>query len=157
MKEILLTKNSVCLVDDEDYSALAKYKWQKHSGGYAVRSHWITGGKGKTNQVYMHRAIMGVIDAKKQVDHINGNKLDNRKVNLRICTESQNKRNSSKRAHLEYKGVYFVPKLGKFKASITFDRKTHHLGVFMSQKVAAQAYDKAAKKYFGEFAKLNFI
>ena len=93
-----------------------------------------------------------------QIDHINCNSLDNRWVNLRPCTQLQNNRNRqySPRSTSFFKGVYFHKKHKKYRAQISVNRKTLHLGCFFSQTDAACAYDRAAKKYYGEFANLNF-
>lgn len=104
----------------------------------------------------LHRAIM---KAKKgeQVDHINGNTLDNRKENLRICTHAENirNRNQRKNSNTKYKGVFKSGK--KWGASIGYENERYYLGVFKTQEEAAIAYNKAALKYHGEFALLNTV
>jgi hypothetical protein len=94
---------------------------------------------------------------KRVVDHINHNTLDNRKANLRICTNQQNHFNMLKKSLSKtsiYKGVHYVKRVKKFMAYISCPKATY-LGYYAKEIDAAMAYDTAAKKYFGEFAKLN--
>jgi len=106
----------------------------------------------------MHRLL---IHAPKgmEVDHINGNGLDNRICNLRICTRSQNQINKGlqKNNTTGYKGVSFIKKHRKYRATIRINGKSMYLGEFESAKGAAFAYDNKAKELFGNFAKLNFV
>ena len=91
------------------------------------------------------------------IDHINHNGLDNRKANLRLATFAQNARNSRMRRNRSgYKGVCFANDRGKYRAVIWHDNTRIHLGYFNSPISAALEYDRAAKKYHGEFAVLNF-
>lgn len=154
-KIIELTQNKYAVVDDEDYDRLRGLKWHYHSSGYAVHggNHYR-----KISKTYMHRLI---INAPKnmEVDHINGDGLDNRKENLRIVTKAENAMNrsrSSKNNHSGFKGVSFYKRLNKWQAYINKDRKFIFLGYFDAKIEAAKAYDTAAKQYFGEFAKLNY-
>jgi hypothetical protein len=94
------------------------------------------------------------------VDHINGDTLDNRRENLRVCTRKENNQNCNKRGTLpksKYKGVVWVKKVGKWKAQIKSDKKTIYLGYFKDELLAAKAYNSAAILYFGEFARQNKI
>lgn len=94
-------------------------------------------------------------------DHINGNRLDNRKVNLRTCTHTENMRNRNVRPKSSktsiYKGVYKLKNAKKWTASIHINKKEKYLGVYVNEDDAAIAYNKAAEKYFGEFASYNII
>jgi len=105
----------------------------------------------------MHRLIMdpprGYV-----VDHINGDGLDNRRANLRLATHAQNGRNRRKikKGISKYKGVSWEESTGKWRALIHVDRKKISLGCYKDEVTAAKVYDKAAKKYHGEFARLNF-
>lgn len=150
MKKISLTKGMVTIVDDDDYERLMKRSWQYGGGGYAV--HTIR--TPKTGMVYMHREIMNTPDGF-QTDHINGNKLDNRKSNLRLVTFQQNGWNAKRASHNTsgYKGV--SKRGNRWSASIHLNNKKIHLGYFGKKEDAANAYNKAAKKFFGEYAKLN--
>jgi len=98
------------------------------------------------------------------VDHINGNRLDNRKSNLRFVTNQQNIFNSQKRQLIisggnpsKYKGVTWMTDRNKWRSRITLDGREFHLGVFESEQEAALAYNKAAIKFYGEYANLNKI
>ncbi|MBL0320674.1 MAG: HNH endonuclease [Alphaproteobacteria bacterium] len=143
-KEITLSKGFVCIVDDDDYEYLSQYRWHSMKGKvrvYASRSY-------KRSQIIMHRELMnppiGFV-----VDHINGNTLDNRRSNLRICTHSQNNVNVKQKNKTGYKGVKLEN--GKWVARIQIT-----IGTFASAEEAARAYDKASKSLHGEFAALNF-
>ena len=157
MREIPLTKGKVALIDDEDYFWVSKHKWhygEKRAGskiGYAKRGRKVSG---KQLFVKMHRAIVACPDGF-QVDHIDGNSLNNQKSNLRICTGTQNARNVTSVAGCGFKGVSKVSYLTKFRAKICHNGNRVHLGYFVTAIEAAIAYDAAAISRFGEFAKTN--
>jgi len=149
MKKIPLTQGKCALIDDDDYAEIAQYKWCYSSVGYALRrtrKSELGGGK----NLYLHRQLMRP-EKGKQVDHINGDTLDNRRSNLRVCTSKENSRNWIKKGP---RGITFSK--GKWVAQITVDYKNHNLGRFKDKEDAMRAYDVAAKLYFGEFAQLNF-
>lgn len=147
---IPLTRGKVTLVDTMDYSMLIKYKWMFH-GGYARRVE-----KGQT--VHLHRFIMRC-PYDLEVDHINRNKLDNRRANLRIVTRQQNMCNKSsyKESSSIYKGVTWHKKDKIWHAQIRFNNRIHYLGSYEEEVIAAYAYNIFAKKYFGEYAVLNDV
>jgi hypothetical protein len=149
---IPLTKGKVAIVDAEDYEWLSKYKWHAvDTGGkfYAYRCR-------NKRSISMHRMIMGEPKGK-VVDHRDGNSLNNRRSNLRICTAAENQRNRRFTGGVSrYKGVCFVKKLNKWRTEITFDGRQIHIGLFKDEISAGKAYDKKAKELFGEFAYLNF-
>jgi hypothetical protein len=156
-REILLNKGRVTLVDDKDYEWLNKWRWtaiwnKKAKAFYVIRNN------GKENKTfYIHREIMSA-EKDFQVDHINHDTLDNRRVNLRIVTRSQNQRNSVVPCNSTsgFKGVCWDKGARKWRAYINKDRKRFHLGFFDSKVDAAIAYDEAAKIIDPEHALLNF-
>jgi hypothetical protein len=153
MKQIALTKGYITIVDDEDFDKLNQYKWQYHNG-YAAR--YAGTGRQHHRRVFMHNELLYPPDGM-QVDHANLNKLDNRRCNLRLCTRSQNLGNvATKGGSSQHKGVYYVRRDGKWAAMIQVNRTRVWLGQYDDEVTAAQAYDDAARKYFGEFARYNF-
>jgi len=149
---IPLTQGKVTIVDAEDYKRLSKDKWYAaNTGGkfYACRSI-------KQRTISMHREIMG--EPKGMfVDHIDGNGLNNRRSNLRVCTPAQNVQNRRCMGGSSgYKGVSFIKRDNKWKAEITLNRRRIHIGHFADEISAAKAYDRKAAELFGEFAYLNF-
>lgn len=154
MKCIQLTKGCVAIVDDEDFDAIAQWRWNCNPAGYAVRS--APRSNGRQGKIYMHRVIAG---AKKgeHVDHKNRIKSDNRRENLRIATRSQNGYNITKtsRNTSGFKGVSWHKGAVRFIASIGHDGVLRHLGYFDTAEDAALAYNAAAIRLHGEFANLN--
>lgn len=161
MKEIPLTQGKVALVDDEDYARLiAMGNWQYSCRGYVtiVRPINRNGRKIRTT-IFMHREILGSCGSL-EIDHINLDKCDNRKKNLRFCTSQENKRNRRmpKNNSTGFKGVVYEKDRDKFKAHIrACIGKKITIGRFLTAIEAARAYNEAAIKYHGEFAKLNPI
>lgn len=147
MKEILLTKGKIAVVDDDDFDFLSQWKWHC-ARDYAARS--VLGRK-----LFMHHQIVGRPDGM-VIDHINGNTFDNRKENLRFCDPANNTRNMRIRKDNTsgYKGVHKDG--GKYRSVIYKESTQIHLGMFDSAIDAAIAYDAAARKIFGEFARTNF-
>lgn len=161
MKEIQLTRGMVALVDDEDYIFLAQWKWAyKDKGhrntGYAVRGKSMPNGRYKV--FAMHRVIMDALITH-EIDHINGNGLDNRKENLRIATKAQNQMHKQLQRNNTsgYKGVYYSEKKGKWRSAIGYNNKGYKLGWYKTKEAAAEAYNRAAVKHHGAFAILNRI
>jgi hypothetical protein len=148
------------LVDEQDAWLLEDYGWYlyssvRHIGIYVV--FYRSKSNGAFSEKRLHRVIMNAKPGQ-VVDHINGNPLDNRRSNLRVVTQSENNKNSSKRRNAlgRYKGVHFSTREKKFKAQIQSNKNKISLGTFKTEVEAARAYDEAAKKLHGEFAKLNF-
>jgi hypothetical protein len=163
MRKIALSgkkgKNKFALIDDEDFIKVNQYKWQLSNQGYAKS---VTRGSHSTRKyLLMHRFIT---DFGEEIDHINGDKLDNRRENLRQVTSSMNSWNRNKMAisdgyHTltsQYKGVYKNTDRKVFRARIVKNYKLYTIGSFDSELHAAMAYDIWAKELFGEYAKLNF-
>jgi len=153
IRYISLTRGKHAIVDAADYPALAKYKWyaQGAENGrtfYAARGH-------KGHRMSMHRQIMkppkGMV-----VDHINGNGLDNRRCNLRICTQLQNSQNTHRRrpGKSRFRGVF--PRGDKWQAAIQHNGESLYLGLFDDEIEAARTRDRKALELAGEFAVLNF-
>jgi len=155
MKEIKLTQGKVALVDDEDYDELSVFKWYCNLG-YAVRRRRTFEEKG-VPIIRMHVQIMGKIEGL-DVDHINGNRSDNRRENLRHCTAAQNSANMRKyRGGSKYKGVYWHKFGRRWCAKFFAGGKAVHIGSFKTEDDAARAYNIAVKSVRGEFAVLNEI
>jgi UDP-N-acetylglucosamine--N-acetylmuramyl-(pentapeptide) pyrophosphoryl-undecaprenol N-acetylglucosamine transferase len=151
IRTINLRNGRAVIVDAADYEWLSRYSWRATGGesGYAVATI-----KGK--KVLMHRLILNA-PPHLLVDHYNGNKQDNRRCNVRLCTRSQNSRNVRKsRGTSRFKGVWWDKRLRKWVASIRCRGKRIRLGVFTDEAEAARAYDRKAIELFGEFARLNF-
>ena len=153
IRRIPLTRGKFAIVDGEDYYRLSKLNWfaiNSNRTFYAARAH-----KGKT--VKMHREIMGG-PGHLVVDHIDRNGLNNRKSNLRVCTNAQNIRNAGPRGKglSKYKGVSRHTRGKKWTAVIQLNNKTHYLGYFENEIDAAKAYDEKASQLHGQFACLNF-
>jgi len=147
-------------VDPADYKRLKEYEWfatAKTGKCFYARRH-TAGSKEKEKLIYMHREIIKVPDGM-FIDHINHDSMDNRCANLRLATHLQNTYHRRKRSGANtsnYKGVYWKKANRKWAARIGFQKKEIHLGYFKNEIDAALEYDKAAKKYHGEFAVLNF-
>lgn len=139
------------IIDTEDLAIIKDHRWLPNGVGYLVAQ--ING-----RRVRMHRLIMNA-PKDKIVDHISGNKNDNRKGNLRLCSHQQNmfnhKLNSSNTTG--YTGVYLIKATGRFAARITYSYKSIHLGCFDNTVEAAQSYNVAANVLFGEYANLNDV
>jgi hypothetical protein len=157
-RRIYLDEGLWTIVDVEDYYRFGCFKWYidgRDGRFYAIRGKRI--GTNNVVRVRLHREIM---EAPKGllVDHRNFNGLDNRQSNLRIATHGENIQNRRKRrgATSRFIGVSIDNRIGKWRARIMYKGKTVWLGNFYNDIEAAKAYDAAAKKYYGEFARLNF-
>ena len=153
MKTITLTQGKKAVVDDEDFIWLSSWKW------FAIRDvdRFYAARNSKKRLVRMHRSLMNPTYSM-DVDHINGNGLDNRRENLRVCSRRENARNSRKRCKGSsmFKGVCLDRQYGTWRASVRFNRKLINIGRFRNEEEAARAYDNAAEQYFGVFAHVNF-
>ncbi len=160
MKHIPLTQGKVAIVDDEDYDFLMQWKWYAGKAGrryYAVRNT-RNQKMGSPPIIFMHRVIVNAPEDK-DIDHKNHNALDNRKVNLRICTRSENMANVRPQTNRisQYKGVSQTGRRKQaWRSRIKHNYITIYIGYYASEIEAAKAYDKKAKELFGEFACTNF-
>ncbi|MFH1369677.1 MAG: HNH endonuclease [Planctomycetota bacterium] len=158
-RKIPLGEGRWTIVDPLIYYWLNSYHWTSDARGeciYAIR-HKVSR-KGRSTIVRMHREIMNA-PAGLLVDHRNNNTLDNRRENLRLATQSQNMQNRRKcrtKATSQFIGVFFDKNCGKWRAKIGHQGKYIYLGIFDNELDAVKAYDAAARKYYGEFARLNF-
>ena len=143
----------VALIDDEDFELVNKYKWKLQDGKikYARSSNRLG--------ILMHRLLLRLKKGDPDVDHINGNGLDNRKHNLRLANKSQNGANRTKQEEStsKYKGVSFNRRDCIWQVQIIYNQKHLCIGTFKTELEGAIAYNKKALELFGEFAKLNEI
>jgi len=153
-RAIPLNQGRYTIVDADDYEELSRYNWCAVKEGRTWYAYTLTI---DCKPLPMHRVITnapkGLV-----VDHKNHNGLNNRKPNLRLCTQRQNQRNRRPKrgSSSQYKGVSWHKEKKKFRAAIFYNGKNIHLGYFKDEVEAAKAYDKKAKELFGEFAYLNF-
>lgn len=144
MKEIPLTQGQVALVDDEDYDYLNQWKWQTHFNGtgyYGKRNIRLE--SGKRTSFMLHRAIITDVPLGMQVDHIDGNGLNNQRNNLRIVTNRQNQQNLHRDKTSIYPGVCWGKRNNKWVSKIRIGNKVKHLGYFINEKDAFDAYCNA--------------
>jgi hypothetical protein len=147
------------LIDESDLPLVKNYAWHAHHRRgywYAAATKMVgPGRKAKRITVSMHSLIAGALPGF-LTDHRNGDTLDNRRQNLRLCTRAQNKMNAVRHRNSSYrfKGVYYRGRC--WFARIKVNKKLIRLGRFVSDDQAAAAYDAAAARYFGEFARVNF-
>lgn len=136
-------------VDREDFERVTRLRW------YAWRSAGLVYARSTRDKLAMHRFVLGDIPSGMVVDHINGDGLDNRRSNLRICTQRENSRNRG--AKRGFRGVSWKADIGRWRARIMVDRREISLGAFDTQESAAAAYNEAAIEHYGAFARLNII
>ena len=163
MREISLSRGYVALVDDEDYEWLSQTGWTakgRITDPTIYAAHSRRDENGVRRHVWMHRRILGLERGSPlQVDHINGNGLDNRRANLRVCTLAENHRNRRKLrpTSSRYKGVSFHTFGHKWQSAIRCGDKNIHLGCFTDEETAALAYNVAATQLYGPYARLNEV
>jgi hypothetical protein len=153
---IPLTQGRFALIDEDDLSLVEGFKWLAAKSGrtdYAVR---FIKREDKVVRIAMHRVIMDASPGI-EVDHVNGDGFDNRRVNLRLATHQENSRNrhKTKGCRSQYKGVRWANSENKWRAIIKIDGHYKHLGYFREEVDAARRYDAVAREVFGDFAKLN--
>lgn len=163
MKLIPLSRGCFSKVDDSDFEFLKQYKWTaSRSGKYGCRAvrafSVLKGKKASTIPILMHRVIMMCPNGF-EVDHVDGDGLNNQKNNLRICSHSQNMRNRRQKSQMssKYKGVSWVKKHGKWLGRLQVGGKIVFNSYFDSQEAAAIAYNESAALHHGDFARLNTL
>lgn len=159
-KIIYTSRNQEIFVSDEDYDFLNQFKWKINGKGYACRNIYLGGGRKnpKYRDKKMHRVILNAPDGLFS-DHINGIRHDNQRTNLRLCTAAENARNSGAakhKVHSKYIGVTYCVRDKWYVAQLRQHGKHLLRKGFKDEIDAAKAYDEAAIKYHGEFARLNF-
>ncbi len=147
-RRIQLTQGQYAMVDAADYEWVMTMKWCASRSGCNKRCYAVSGTGRRHRPISLHRFILR---AKKGqiIDHIDGNPLNNRRSNLRFCTQAQNIRNSAPRKG-KFKGVCWVKGNERWRSQIC-------LGFFKTAEDAARAYNRAAAGLFGEYARLNKI
>lgn len=158
MKTIPLTKGLVALVDDGDYEKVSVLKWHAHTlDRTAYAAHSFPDGTNRQKKVMLHRLLLNALPGE-FVDHIDGNGLNCQRANMRKCTLTENNRNRrvATKTKSGFKGVLETP-YGRWRSVIYFDYKTVHLGTFSTAIEAAKAYNRAALKAWGAFARLNDV
>lgn len=162
MKEIKLTQGQVAFVDDEDFDRVNELKWYASKVKrnqmvvyYGRRAFTIDG---RQKWIPLHEFIFGKSENGFEIDHIDGNRLNCCKSNLRYTTHQQNTMNKHrhKTCKSKYRGVYLNTNCKTYSSYIGVNGKRIYLGCFENEELAAKAYDSSAIIYFGEYANLNF-
>lgn len=163
MKKVKVFSNTygthTAIIDKDFHDEFKKYSWfvqpmvKQNNKKFYVRTN---NKEFRSGYIFLHRLVIGAKSGE-EVDHINGDTLDNRRENLRICTRKENARNreipSNNSSGL--KGVSYCKRTRRFRAYIRHNRIQRHLGYFSTAREAGAAYDRAALKLFKNFAKVN--
>jgi hypothetical protein len=162
MKKIKIVGGLYAIIDDIDFDFLNQFTWYIRKSKNVMYAKAIVLIDGSLKHIDMHRMIIKNLDTTKEIDHHNGDGLDNRRNNLRVCTHSQNIMNSPKSIRLKgttskYKGVCWATRERKWVAHIRKDYVLKYLGRFDDEVEAAKAYNIAAKSLHGEYANINII
>ena len=161
MKQIQLPRGYTALVDDGDFAFLSQFKWEVDvRKGQVYAKMYVeeraNGVRIRRRVFYLHRYIMGATERAVFVDHRSGDSLDNRRGNLRICTQAENSRNKKQMPSKSgFKGVHPTPS-GRWAAKLMLNYKSVSAGTYDTPEDAARAYDQKAVECFGQFARLNF-
>lgn len=145
------------IVDDGDFDVVSRFKWHAHKSGTKYYAMTDLGTDGKRTMLYMHKLILYPTPRGREIDHVNGNGLDNRKENMRFASRQQNSMNRPppRNNTSGFKGVGWHKKSSKWKAAASVGGKTIHLGLFGSKAEAADAYNRYVSSRFQNFAFLN--
>jgi hypothetical protein len=151
-----LTKGYEAIIDAADIHLVEHWNWHAKVDGKLVYARQDAAVNGKKQRYSLHRAILSAPEGM-DVDHVNGNGLDNRRSNLRLATRSENLRNRGRNRNNKsgYKGVSLFRQTGRWQARIMHNGRYHHLGFFADPKTAHDAYSEACLRYHGEFARAN--
>lgn len=156
MVSVPLSNGGAALIDDEDVHVVLAHSWCRIDSRRGRQSYAKATINSRT--AMMHRLVMGVTDSCMQIDHVNGNGLDNRRGNLRVADNSTNQANIPKLGvrSSRFKGVTWHASACRWQAQLKVRGRNLYLGLFASEEDAARAYDAAALEHFGEFARPNF-
>lgn len=146
--EIILNSGHRALIDVEDVEFCKKHYWYENDQGYV-----LSNGDDRGKNIRLHRLLMHIENDSSVVDHINGNPLDNRKQNLRICNRGDNQKNM--KGHNGYPGVSFEKGVNKWRVRIRHNGKNLHVGVYNTEEEAIEARIRAEEKYYGEYGYYN--
>jgi hypothetical protein len=154
--KVILTRGFESVIDFKSIDVVRDISWSAHKQNGEFYAYGCVGGSG--NNALMHRLLLGITDPYVEVDHKDGDRMNNRIDNLRLCKRGQNCANrKSWNKNSEYKGCYLKNGGPKWQLSMTVNKKVLHLGNFDSEIECAKAYNENAIKFHGEFAKLNII
>lgn len=158
--ELITRAGQAYFIDDEDFEKIKNFSWHVIKSPYTMYVSAMKKEYGKPyTAILLHRLVMGASKGM-EVDHINGNGLDNRKINLRMCSQSQNQANrqkTSKHMSSKFKGVYWCKRQKRWVAKIDCNSKRHYIGSFVNETDAAVAYNKKSAELFGDFSRINEI
>lgn len=153
--ELQLVKGGIVLIDSEDYEMLSRYKWRLHQRKKRI-THYAACPNINGKFTYMHRLLMKA-QSGQEVDHIDGNGLNNQKANLRLCSRKENSRNRLLQSNNTSgkSGVYFSRINKNWVAQITSNRINRYIGSFPSKEEAIAARNCKEIEIFGEFSPLH--
>ncbi len=152
---VVSVSGKTAVIDAEDWPLIKQYKWYALCTGRHRKIWYFSTNSTEGRTIYLHRLIMNAAPGE-EVDHIDGNGLNNQRSNLRKCSHAQNLRKAhvSRPAASGYRGVYLHGP--SWRVRVNIGGKQRSFGIFKSKEDAARVYDNEMRKLFGEFAVLNF-